>query len=252
MNSTLNILQITDCHLQQYPDQAYKNHYPDQRLDAVIANIQATQQCSQHLLLSGDIAHYSSTAVYQRILDKTQNLAEQIHWLPGNHDNAQVMHEFIPMQAKIIINKAWAIVLLDSTASPDGVGSGSLSAAELSLLAKLDSIEVSHILIVLHHPPINVGSPWQDAIKLANSDDFWERVKKISKLRGISFGHLHQEHHLTKFGIELFCTPATAPQFKKEQLSPVLESDPILAAPAYRTLQLHADGSISSQVHRVL
>ncbi|MEH6444669.1 MAG: metallophosphoesterase [Oceanospirillaceae bacterium] len=252
MNSTLNLLQITDCHLQQYPDQAYKNHYPDQRLDAVIAHVQATQSHSQHLLLSGDIAHYSSSAVYQRILDKTQSLAEQIHWLPGNHDDAQVMYEFVHMQRKIIINGDWAIVLLDSTANPDGVGSGSLSDEELSLLAKLGSLDVSHILIVLHHPPINVGSLWQDAIKLANSDEFWVRVKKLSKVRAISFGHLHQEHHLTEFGIELFCTPATAPQFKKEQLTPVLESDPILAAPAYRTLQLHADGSINSQVHRVL
>jgi Icc protein len=140
---------------------------------------------------------------------------------------------------------------LDSTTNPDGRGSGSLSDRELALIGTLNQLPIEHILLVLHHPPVEVGSVWQDQIKLANVQQFWQQVDKQDKVRAVLFGHLHQEHQLQHRDIALYCSPATAPQFKKSQLTPVLEDDIKLAKPGYRLLQLGSDGSIKTKVYRV-
>ncbi len=254
MNKSIKLLQITDCHLQETPLTAFKGYDPDQRLDAVINHVESQQlplANFDHLLLTGDLAHCAKVSVYQRVLDKTQHLANQTHWLAGNHDDMQVMQTFVDMRRNIVIDGNWAIVLLDSTAAANGLGSGSLSDAELCCLSKVEQLTVSHILLALHHPPVEFGSLWQDAIKLGNSSEFWRVLKSLTKIRAITFGHLHQEQHLKKGQIELFCTPATAPQFKERQITPVLEDNPHLAAPGYRLLELHPDGKISTTVHRV-
>ncbi|EPJ46925.1 MAG: hypothetical protein OFPI_32980 [Osedax symbiont Rs2] len=258
MNSCIEILQITDCHLLADPEQNLKGYNPERRLEAVIAAAQNELQQQRkdvlqadHLLLTGDLAQQAQFHVYQRILLKTAELATNTHWVPGNHDDSAAMAEFAQMGQKVVIDGNWAIVLLDSTANPDGRGSGSLGDQELALIATLNELPVEHILLVLHHPPVEVGSVWQDQIKLANVQQFWQQVDKLDKVRAILFGHLHQEHQLQHRGIALYCCPATAAQFKKSQLTPLLEDDIKLAAPGYRLLQLATDGSIKTKVYRV-
>jgi len=258
MSAAIKLLQITDFHLLENEITPLKGIYPDQRLDAVIASIrngQTTAPEYHHLLLTGDLAQDAKHSVYQRILDKTAGLAKQRHWLAGNHDDSQIMSEFNGMQRKVVVDGNWAIILLDSTSNPNGVGSGSLSAQELALLASVDQLDVDHVFVALHHPPVNVGSVWQDEIKLANADQFWHVLDKLQKVRAITFGHLHQDHHIIEQRagkkIELFATPASAPQFKKKQLTPILEDDPLLALPAFREFELFANGQVKSVVHRV-
>ena len=255
MNDYTTLLQITDCHLQEHADIPFKGFYPDARLDQVIAGIKNTrskleQPLYDHLLLTGDLAHDTALSVYARILEKTKDLAQQRHWIPGNHDDLDLMTQFSEVQSNIIVANNWGVVLLNSTSNPNGIGSGSLSITELDLLASSAHLEVEHLLVVLHHPPIDLGSRWQDEIKLANADEFWRVLKTIKKVRAIVFGHVHQEHHVKINGIELFATPATAPQFKKGQVTPVLEDNPEFALPAYREFKLFSDGCIETQVYR--
>lgn len=254
LNSCIRLVQITDCHLQAQPEVKFKGYYPDLRLDAVLHSVQkitVAEGLFDHLLLSGDIAQSGAEQAYQRVLDKTLGIAQQRHWVPGNHDDVQLMSGFAQMQKKVTIDRDWAIILLDSTSQADGIGGGALSARELALLASVDQLSVKYVLLVLHHPPIEVGSRWQDAIKLANSDEFWRRIKALNKVRAISFGHLHQALHCCIEGIELFCTPATAPQFKVGQDEVTLEDDMELSKAGYRLLNLHGDGSITTEVVRV-
>jgi len=250
----IQLVQFTDCHLQAGPEQAYKGYFPEQRFDSVIAHIRHQSQQSDgfdHLIMSGDLAQFGASAVYQRLLEKTVGLAKNRHWLPGNHDDLSLMLHYDEMAEKVIKHGNWAIILLDSTSDPDGVGSGAISEEQLQFLAKADQIDVSYLLLVLHHPPITVNSRWQDEIKLSNSDDFWQVISALKKVKGISFGHLHQEQHIVRDDIELFCTPATTYQYKAEQDEVVVEDDDELAKAGYRLFSLHPDGVISTQVVRV-
>lgn len=251
----IKLLQITDCHLQKHEEGELKGFYPEKRLEEVTESIKG--RLFDHLILTGDLAHPGLTKTYQRILAKTEHLAKNTHWVPGNHDDAAQMHSLAVadkkgLSEKVILQGEWAIVLLDSTSLADGKGSGSLASTELAQLFSLQTLDVKHILIVLHHPPINVGSRWQDAIKLQNSDEFWQAVSQVSNVRAVIFGHLHQSHHIKYRGVSLFCTPATAPQFKMATDEPELESDHVFSSPGFRELTLFDDGSIETAVYRVV
>jgi len=254
VKKAIQLVQFTDCHLQAEPEQSYRGYFPERRFDRVIAHIRHQSQQKDgfdHLIMSGDLAQFGASTVYQRILEKTVGLAENRHWVPGNHDDRSAMSQFDEMAKKVIKHGEWAIILLDSTSDPDGVGSGAISEEQLQFLAKADQIDVSHLLLVLHHPPITVNSRWQDEIRLSNSDEFWQVVGTLKKVKGISFGHLHQERHIARDGIELFCTPATTYQFKAEQDEVTVEDNDELAKAGYRLLSLHPEGAISTQVVRV-
>jgi len=254
LNTNIQLVQFTDCHLQVEPEQAYRGYYPEHRFDSVVAHIRHQSQQNDafdHLIMSGDLAQFGASTVYQRILEKTVGLAENRHWLPGNHDDRSLMQQYGEMAQKVIKHGDWAIILLDSTSDPDGVGSGAISEEQLQFLATADQIDVSYLLLVLHHPPITVNSRWQDEIKLSNSDEFWQVVSSLKKVKGISFGHLHQERHIVRDGIDLFCTPATTYQYKAEQDEVTVEDDDELAKAGYRLFSLHPDGAISTQVVRV-
>lgn len=254
MNKKQRILQISDCHLLVNPSDSYRGFNPESRLDAVIkqvANQVITEGVFDHLLLTGDIAQQAESNVYQRILEKTAHLANHVHWIAGNHDDVKVMAQFDTQRQTIIHAGNWAFVLLDSTSSPDGRGSGSLAEDQLSLIEQVDDLDAKHIMLVLHHPPVDVGSLWQDQIKLANSDEFWRKLALLKKVRAVTFGHLHQEHHFDYQGVELFCVPATAPQFKKSQDTFLLEDDAQLSGPGYRVFELAEDGAIVSYIRHV-
>lgn len=253
-STSIRLVQITDCHLPQAPDQSFKHCYPDLRLDAVVDAVREMNRTAgmfDHLILSGDLAQGGKASAYARILQKTTGLAQRRHWIPGNHDDAGVMAQFSEMQAKLVVQGDWAILLLNSTSDADGVGGGALSNSELKRLAEVEQLAVKYVLIVLHHPPIEVGSLWQDQIKLANSEAFWRILDKSTKVKGISFGHLHQALHRRRGSVELFCTPATAPQYKVAQAEVTLEDDLELVKPGFRWFNLHADGSITTEVVRV-
>lgn len=254
MKEVLTIAQITDCHLLVDPLQQHRGVLPEERFDKVISSLTDKVESIgkfDYLLLTGDLAQQPKVEVYQRILDKSAHLAKRVHWLPGNHDDAQLMAQFDGVHQKLIETEHWLLVLLDSTANPDGVGGGSLADTELAIIESLQSLTEKHLFIALHHPPIAVGSAWQDAIKLANAEVFWQKVAPLTNLRGVTFGHLHQEHHIKQRGLELFGTPATTLQFKKAQKQFCLEDDEKLSSPGYRVFSLSDDGSISSHVTRL-
>jgi len=254
LSESIRLVQFTDCHLHADAAQAYKGYYPERRFDSVIADIRqrsANSGAYDHLIMSGDLAQFGASSVYQRILDKTVGLARNRHWVPGNHDDKGLMSQFSDMAAKVVVQGDWAIVLLDSTNDPDGVGSGAISDADLHLLAQADQLSVSYILLVLHHPPISVNSIWQDKIKLSNSYAFWQVVNSLTKVQAISFGHLHQELHLVRDNIDLFCTPATTYQYKAAQKEVTIEDEQELAKAAYRLFELYPNGAVGAEIVRV-
>jgi Icc protein len=86
---------------------------------------------------------------------------------------------------------------------------------------------------------------WIDRIALRNAYAFFETVDRhAAKVRGIVFGHVHQEFEAERAGMRLFGAPATCIQFatRTEQL----EVDEL--PPGYRWLDLHADGRIETGV----
>jgi len=248
----ITLLQVSDMHLQQDPEQLLKGVNVEQRFLQVLADIQSSS--ADALLLTGDLSHHAPLA-YDRLISYLEPLSYPAYWIPGNHDLVEEMARFqhLGLAEKVQELGNWKLILLDSSAYPDGKGSGSLAETELDFLATQlnQTAPDQHVLIVLHHHPVSVQSAWQDKIALANAADFWQVLAPYSQVKGIIFGHVHQQWTLQKGGIQLFSIPATAAQFKIATDTSEVEDNPALSGPAYGRYQLHESGEISQEVIRL-
>lgn len=251
MNS-VKIVQLTDLHLQQHVGVEFKGVMPDQNLQQCLAWLQ--QQDYDLLLLTGDLSHAGYESAYQRLLTYMQAIDKPWYWLPGNHDDAELMSRMHPQEVDAVRSLSigqWQLLLLNSTHEPDGRGSGSIAASHLVQLS--DALKASaqpHSMIVLHHNPLAVDSSWQDEIMLDNDAEFLQVLDTAAgqQVKVVLCGHIHQEQDKQRHGVRYLGSPATSAQFAIKQQQFLLQPE---LGPGLRTITLHADGSIDTQVVRL-
>ena len=112
----INIIQITDSHLGLNEGDTLLSMNPDDSLLHVLNLVKQQQPSIDLLLATGDIVNHHGLSVYQRFVDVVaKHLPAPMAWLPGNHDNVDMMETIIKESTnQVIINGSWAIVLLDS------------------------------------------------------------------------------------------------------------------------------------------
>jgi len=142
----------------------------------------------------------------------------------------------------------WQILMLDSQV-PGEVG-GELGDAEL---ARLDSALQAardgglYTLVCLHHQPVPIGCDWLDEQMVADAPAFFQVLDRYPAVRGVLWGHVHQQVDRERNGASLMASPSTCVQFAPG--SPGFKADD--EPPGYRWLDLHPDGSIDTGVSRV-
>ena len=137
----------------------------------------------------------------------------------------------------------WRIVLLDSTIP--GSAAGRLSQESLAALqSALAAAPQRHVLVCLHHHPVPMSSRWLDRVGLQNAGEFLDIIDRHANVRGLVWGHVHQRYDALRNGVRLLATPSTCAQFLPRAEQFAVDRMP----PAYRTLELKADGSITTEV----
>lgn len=205
------------------------------------------------ILATGDIAQDASQVAYERFTKKISKLKIPFHWIPGNHDNVQMMRQVVAGTSigdKSIVIKNWQILLLDS--SIKNQVHGKLAPVELDFLDKnlqlmQNSNEIDHGIVCLHHNPVPGTARWMRDIGLDNGPKFFQIVAKYPKVKCIIYAHIHQELDFMYSGVRCFCAPFTCIQFKPDVTG--FELDRL--NPGYRWLRLNEDGRIDSAVFRV-
>jgi Icc protein len=91
-----------------------------------------------------------------------------------------------------------------------------------------------------------VGSLWIDRYGLEGADSFWSLVERHPRIRCVTWGHVHQEFHIRRKGIELLGAPSSVANSLPRREKFTLD----LGGPACRWLELHADGGIETGVIR--
>lgn len=240
------LLHLTDTHLFADPDALLADVNVHRRFRAVLAAL-ADQSGAAALLHSGDLSHDGSAVAYQRLKAALDSLGLPGRVVPGNHDRRDAMDTAfasgLVTASRSLRLDHWRVITLDSHV-PDQVH-GWLDDAELRALdACLTDDPDAHVLIMLHHQPVAVGTLWLDAIGLKNPEPLLERIAANPKIRGVVFGHVHHEVGLHINGCPFLATPATAAQFRGGALT--FTVDP--SAPGYRWIDLHPDGQLSTGV----
>lgn len=249
----VRLIQITDTHLYGKPNGTLLKMNTHNSLNQVMQLLKKNESRIDYILATGDISQDASPEAYRHFMSNMQELKAPVSWIPGNHDKTAVMQEVgndTGYNEKLATLNNWRIIFLDS--SVEGQVHGKLSATEqeflkesLAEIEKDDAIE--HCIICMHHNPTKGNSGWMKDIGLQNGDEFFDLVSSVSKLRAVVYGHVHQELDYEFRGVRCLCTPSTCIQFKPFVNNFALDE----LNPGYRSLALHANGEIETQVHRV-
>lgn len=244
MNGPLKLIHITDLHLGDKAGDQLSNINCDESLKQVMNLFK--ENTYDALLITGDIAANGAREAYQRLQHILSDIEAPIYLLPGNHDNLAAMQQVFGTPEKNNVLGDWQIILLDSNA--DNRYFGQLSSDELNFLERsLQKERDKHSLIALHHPPVDIGSQWMDAMQLKNKDEFFAIIEPYSSPQAIIWGHTHQEFDQQRKGVRLLSSPSTCSQFLPR--SDQHQKDTL--GPGYRWLELYADGRIKTGIIRV-
>jgi Icc protein len=244
---SLNVIQITDTHLFADVDERMRGVDTFASLDWVLDSIDAAEQ-PDLVLATGDLAQDESEGAYSHFAAALERIAAPTLALAGNHDSHDAMSRAFT-NGRVRLDKRfdtgnWRIIQLHSPVPHETFGE--LAETELERLD--DALNVDKwALVCLHHPPVPVGSAWLDAIGLINSAQFFKVIDRHDNVRTVLAGHVHQDTHKRRGGIDYFTTPSTAVQFRPDMMQPAYDN----AGPGYRRLRLFADGHVDTQVVRV-
>lgn len=243
----INLVQLTDTHIAADPNELLAGiNTTDTLLDVIGAvNRHQNLDCA---LLTGDLVNVPSVEGYEKLAGILRRVELPAYCMAGNHDDPVLMECLLnranASTANFLTGGKWAIILLN-THKP-GTDGGCLPASELSRLgAALERSRGKHVLVCLHHHPVSIHSPWMDAMALENSEALFQALDRHDNVRGLLWGHIHQEFSMARNGALLLGSPSTCVQFLPRSAQTGVDARP----PAYRTLTLAADGAIRTQVH---
>jgi Icc protein len=242
----VRIAQVSDFHIGGDPEYRLAGVNTRETFNTILDEVR--KEDAEILLMTGDIAADYSASAYRYFFQQVETFGQPMYWLPGNHDLVEAVESVenkVPFQSFFEIEH-WRILMLDSVIkkSPNGrLGKEELERLERMLVEN----QKPHVMIFLHHHPVDIDCAWLDTQRLADADEFFAIVDRFPEVRGIFWGHIHQQFEIERNGVLLRSVPSTCIQFKPKSDDFALDT----IAPGYRMIDLHDDGRIETEVKRV-
>ena len=245
----IRLIQLSDMHIFGDENSKLLGVNTRESFQAILNLVKQEYDKIDAFILSGDLSQDGSAIAYQHIAEVLNPFATPIYWVPGNHDDANVMSQVYPLHLvrneKHILFNQWQIILLNS--QKPGAVEGYLDDEQLDYLQQcLQNYPKHRALIFFHHHPLSVGCDWLEPIGLTNAKDFWSIIEKYSQVKSVFFGHVHQLFEAQVKNIPCFSIPSTCFQFKPKQEKFALEKIP----PGLRKINLYVDGRLTTEVKR--
>lgn len=210
----LTFIHISDTHIAHDPDQHTPFGKPYDNAQALVAHINALPIQPDFILHTGDIAYNRDPDDYETCKDLFSQLDCPIYYVAGNGDEVTALQQTMldsenpitPFHYDVEINGVQLIVL-DSNGH-DQPPAGLVNEAQLSWLRDLcNADDTRPLIIALHHNPQIGGIPWLDDVTgIQNTAAFHSAILPAkARLRGVFFGHIHQNVDLYREGI-LYCS----------------------------------------------
>lgn len=217
---TFRVVQLTDLHLQSDQTAVLRGVQTTIVARDLIAQLVRDADQIDLLVLTGDLAHDEQLSTYLLLKEFLGPLAERSLFLPGNHDDRGHLCAAFPERAHsdagfVCFSQAvagWQLFGIDTQVT--GKVFGRVSEPQMDwTVAQFRQHADSPALLFMHHPPINVGSEWMDAIGLENQEAFANFARSQQSLRAIAAGHVHHEFEGRLGTIPTYTTPSASIQF---------------------------------------
>ena len=171
--STL-LAQISDLHIGV--------HDTDSHTACVraVERLLALKPLPDAVLVSGDTANTGAPGEHELARELFAALPMPIHHVAGNHDLFARRAEYVTSVGPL------RLVVADT--SIHGRDDGALDVPRLAATLDADTPTI----IAMHHPPIRIGMPWIDDIRLQNDEELAALLRTKSNVLAVLCGHVHR------------------------------------------------------------
>ncbi|SCG52010.1 phosphodiesterase [Micromonospora inositola] len=207
------IAQLSDPHVTTGPLAAEQAAALHRALGRVLA-LRPRPDC---VVITGDLVNNGRTDEYVALREIVGRFPLPVHLATGNHDDRESLLDTFGGTSYLgggfsayyhVDHPDATVVVLDSLA-PGGSG-GRLGDDQL---AWLDGVLAGRpevpAVVCLHHPPVAVGLPVADAIRLADGDALAQVIGRHSHVVRVTAGHLHRPVTAGFAGTVLTTAPST-------------------------------------------
>lgn len=242
-------VQITDSHLLADEAASHRGVSPADGLRTVLDEISRLPEKPDLILHTGDVTNDVADAVL--LADRMLHpLGVPYAWLPGNHDQWELIEPLLPQTAAIperSFQMGGARFILLNSRKPGEVR-GRLAKDQLAFLeAELAANPQEPTVVCLHHHLVPLGTSWMDRLATENPDDFFAVADRHEQIVAVLSGHVHQASVRERNRVRYYTTPSTAYQFLPQSATFGYDD----ADPGYRLGVIDAHGRFFSQVKRV-
>lgn len=246
-----HILHLTDLHLMSDGDQRLRGVPTQSTLSSVLGEVH--NHDFDLLVVTGDLAHDERLETYSWLHSQLDGCLDRCRFLPGNHDSRAHLRATFPEhvidpdpEAPITFSETlgnWQLIGLDTHVT--GSVSGDLDRNQLAWLRQeLDRCAPRPTILLMHHPPIPIGSQWLDELGLQDPQSLQAIVSQADHVRLILAGHVHQEFQGRLEQADVWTTPSTGVQFVPGEAAPAYD----LLPPGFRQIHLEGDAHRSEVV----
>lgn len=211
------IAQVTDIHLGFEPDNPAE--FNRKRLDQVLRRLSAMKPRPDMLLATGDLVDRGDGESYRRLRNALDGCPFPVFYCLGNHDVRENFVQWFPETptADGFVQYEHEtpdlrILFLDTL--EEGRHGGAFCETRANWLkARLAEKPDTKTLIIMHHPPVEVGVEWMNT----HPGEPWvQRVAEAmdghDQIVGIICGHLHRSIAAGWRGKTIAICASTAPQ----------------------------------------
>jgi 3',5'-cyclic-AMP phosphodiesterase len=214
---TMLIAQVTDIHLGFEPDNP--SEFNRKRLDQVIRRLVAMSPQPDLLLATGDLVDRGDSDSYRRLRNALDACPFPVWFCVGNHDvreNFSAWYPDIPVVDGFIqyeVETETLRLLVLDTLEEGRHGGASCDVRANWLSNRLSEKPDSPTIIVMHHPPVEVGVDWMNT----HPDEPWVQrftaaIAGHHQIVGIVCGHVHRPISVSWRGTTVSICASSAPQ----------------------------------------
>ena len=215
---------------------------------AVVDNLVKNINKYELVLFLGDMVQDQKNESFDFLNEQLCRIKIKKLLIRGNHDIKKILpiKDFVEYNPPFSFEN-WIFIPIESYKK--GAIYGEISSDKIDKIKKiLNKKPQSFGILYLHHNLFETFSPWLDVHITRNFIQIRKELSKITNLKLIISGHIHQ-YTKNIIGDKVFLTtPSTSAQFKYSSEEFTLDT----INPGYLDLQLNEDGTHKVQVLRIL
>jgi len=220
----VTFLHISDTHIHSNPNHTrdFAQYPPNWGAKALVDTINALPFKLDFVLHTGDVVYDPVPEMYITARDILSQIKYPVHYVAGNHDaagalqNTLIQKEDTTLQVNYtftVNDVQFAVVDSNGASTPPA---GHFTETQLDWISKICSADDPRPLVIAtHHNVLPTGIPWLDNyMGVTNWDDFHRAILPAKRrIRGVFFGHVHQNIDIVRDGILYASTASSWAQF---------------------------------------